>query len=288
MESTNLVERIEKCERILKENAKSQVFAALADALRAKGDIDQAFRVCKQGLRLHPNYGAGHLVMAKINFERKMFDWAEQELNDAVRLDGETRSTEQLRIEILLAKGNVEDSEKAIKRLRSTGASPLMLQDLQQRLEKLKKETKRRQLEQPWSGTPARPRTEREQPQSEEQFFATITLSQALDQLVQLNGVQFIVCAHSNGTVVDFRGMQMNQDVTEVAAFGVEMTRNTECDTALTTMGRPFQIAVETEDRMIVIMKLRKYNLVLFCDKRVNLGSMRLKLDEIVGRLQDA
>ena len=105
IESASLTERIEQCERILKENSKSQVFAALADALRLNGDLDQAFRVCRQGLRIHPDYGAGHLVMAKINLGRKMYDWAEQELNKAVELDGETRATEQLRVEILIAKG---------------------------------------------------------------------------------------------------------------------------------------------------------------------------------------
>ena len=105
MESASLAERIEKCERILKENSNSQVFAALADAYRSKGDLDQAFRVCRQGLRLHPEYGPGHLVMAKINFERKMFDWAEQELEEAVTLDGETRATQQLRVEVLHRQG---------------------------------------------------------------------------------------------------------------------------------------------------------------------------------------
>ncbi len=110
MESASLADRIEKCERILKENSNSQVFAALADAYRSKGDLDQAFRVCRQGLRLHPEYGPGHLVMAKINFERKMFDWAEQELEEAVSVDGETRATQQLRVEIQIAKSNFRRS----------------------------------------------------------------------------------------------------------------------------------------------------------------------------------
>src|SRR5690606_3662822 len=131
MESASLAERIEKCERILKENSNSQVFAALADAYRANGDLDQAFRVCRQGLRVHPTYGPGHLVMARISFERKMFDWAEQELGEAVTLDGETRATSQLRVEIQIAKGNFGEAELDIKKLRATGTNPLMIQDLQ-------------------------------------------------------------------------------------------------------------------------------------------------------------
>jgi tetratricopeptide (TPR) repeat protein len=113
IETASLTERIEQCERILKENSRSQVFAALADAHRLNGDLDQAFRICRQGIRTHPDYGVGHLVMAKISLGRKMYDWAEQELDKAVELDGETRLTEQLRVEILLARQYGEASQQS-------------------------------------------------------------------------------------------------------------------------------------------------------------------------------
>jgi predicted regulator of Ras-like GTPase activity (Roadblock/LC7/MglB family) len=263
------------------------VFAALADALRSKGDLDQAFRVCRQGLRLHPNYGAGHLVMAKINFERKMYDWAEQELAEAVRFDGETRATDQLHVEIMIARGNVHDSELALKKLRTSGANPLMLQDLQQRVDRLKKDHKRRGIDQALPQGKPHQQTEMPEIKAPSKRTSPITLSQALDELLHLYGVQFIVCAHANGTVVDHRG-NSTLDITEAAAFAVEMCRNAQTETALNAFGNAFQIAVETEERMIVIMKFDRYNLVLFCDKRVNLGSMRLKLDEIAENLQDA
>lgn len=286
IESASLTERIEKCERILKENTKSQVFASLADALRAKGDLDQAFRVCRQGLRIHPDYGLGHLVMAKVNFERKMYDWAEQELNEAVRLDGESRNTEQLRIEIHIAKGNVEEGLLALKRLKTTGANQLMIADLQQRLERQKKESKRRQAEQ--SRRPARTTTQWSDraPSTDTVAAPTVTLSQGLDALMGLTYVQSIICAYSDGTVVDHRGTPA-QDVSEIAAFATEMRRIADGETATACFGAPQQIAVETEDRMIVIIRFSRYTLALFCEKGFNLGSMRLKLDEIVNNLQD-
>ncbi|MGB5107979.1 MAG: hypothetical protein WBP29_11115 [Candidatus Zixiibacteriota bacterium] len=292
MESASLAERIEKCERILKENSNSQVFASLADAYRSKGDLDQAFRVCRQGLRLHPEYGPGHLVMAKINFERKMFDWAEQELVEAVTLDGETRATQQLRVEVFIAKGNFVEAENAIKKLRAAGLNPMMIQDLQQRLERQKKETRRRRVDQTSNHGPApaggfgpgggagRPVAVAAEPQM-------ITLSQALDRLAQFAGVRCVVCTNHDGTVIDNRGTA-ERDCAEIAAFGVEMCRNAESEAAYASLGEPHQIWVETQNAMILIVKLSRYGIVLMCDKEVNSGSMRLALDEIIDRLLDS
>jgi predicted regulator of Ras-like GTPase activity (Roadblock/LC7/MglB family) len=284
IEAASLTERIEQCERILRENSKSQVFAALADAHRLNGDLDQAFRVCRQGIRVHPDYGAGHLVMAKISLGRKMFDWAEQELNRAVELDGETRATEQLRVEILIAKGNIADAEIAVKKLRASHANPLLVQDLQQRLERQKKDHKRRQTEGPpgmrRSGSSAAESIEVVKPRN------PLTLSQVLDQMMKLSFVESIVCAHTDGTVVDHRG-DPNEEIQAIAAFGLEMCRHADSDSAVEQFGEVSQIAVETEERTIVIMRFSRYNLVLYCKKGVNVGAMRLKLDEIKENLQD-
>ncbi|TFH64596.1 MAG: tetratricopeptide repeat protein [Candidatus Zixiibacteriota bacterium] len=286
IETASLTERIEQCERILKENSKSQVFAALADAHRLNGDLDQAFRVCRQGIRTHPDYGAGHLVMAKISLGRKMYDWAEQELNKAVELDGETRLTEQLRVEILIAKGSIGEAESAIKRLRASSANRLLLQDLQQRLERQKKELKRRQVE-PFPGARrTAPNTEMDTTRVVVRPKTPLTLDQVLDQLLKLPSVESIVCAYSDGTVVDHRG-DPEDDIPAIAAFGIEMCRNAETETAVDVFGETRQIAVETEKRIIVIMKFSRYNLVLYCEKGINVGALRLKLDEVTENLQD-
>lgn len=291
VESASLAERIEKCEQILKENANSQVFAALADAYRTKGDLDQAFRICRQGLRLHPNYGPGHLVMAKINFGRKMFDWAEQELDEAVTLDGETRATQQLRVDVFIAKGNFVEAENAIKKLKATGVNPLMIQELQQRLDRQKREARRRRVDQPSSngqqpagGFGANTGTGRVATVSEPQ---TVTLSQVLDRLEAFAGVRCVVCANHDGTVIDNRG-KVERDCSEVAAFGMEMCRHAESDAAYASIGDPHQVWVETQDATILIVKLSRYGLVLMCDKEVNSGSLRLTLEEMLERLLDS
>jgi predicted regulator of Ras-like GTPase activity (Roadblock/LC7/MglB family) len=286
METATLSDRIDKCERILKENSNSQIFAALADAYRANGDLDQAFRVCRQGLRLHPEYGAGHLVMARINFERKMYDWAEQELLESIQLDGETRASEQLRVEIMIAKGQLDKAEQAVKSLRGKGVSPLLVQDLLQRVERSRREQARRRAEPADTGmsklfaaneTKATEPVEKPKP---------LTLGEVLDQLAEVEGVIDLICARSDGEIVDNRG-HCKRDPVEMAAFGVEMFNAANTGDARSVFGSPEQIVVETEDEFLMIMKLRRYDLVLTCAKDINLGSVRLRLDMLVERLQE-
>ncbi len=285
MEAATIAERIDQCERILKENSRSQVFAALADALRLNGDLEKAFRVCRQGLRIHPDYGAGHLVMAKISLGRKMYDWAEQELTKAVEFDGETRATEQLRVEILIGKGSYSEADAAIRKLRVAGANPLLVTDLHQRLERQKKESKRRNIDQS-TGAPRGKGSEAKTAAPVAKPKTPLTLGQALDQLAALPFVDSIVCAHTDGTPVDHRG-DSPQDINETAAFGVEMCRIAETENAIANFGEAQQIAVENGERTIVIMKFSRYNLVIYCQKGINLGAMRMRLEDIRDNLQD-
>jgi predicted regulator of Ras-like GTPase activity (Roadblock/LC7/MglB family)/predicted Zn-dependent protease len=107
-------ERISKCEEILSQNPESLVFAALADAYRKKGDLSRAFHTCSQGLKLHPTYGPGHLVMARINLERGMYTEAEKELASAEQSDGRTRATELLLAQILIKRDQPKEARMGL------------------------------------------------------------------------------------------------------------------------------------------------------------------------------
>lgn len=100
-------DRITKCEKILNSNPGSQIFAALAEAHRRNGNIDAAFQVCQKGLKNHPNYGSAHVVMAKINLDKGLYDWAEKEIEKASSLGGNAHAIEALRCEAMLQKGEI-------------------------------------------------------------------------------------------------------------------------------------------------------------------------------------
>ena len=112
-----IVERIAKCQKILQSNPGSQIFAALAEAHRKKGDPDSAFRVCQKGLKMHPDYGSAHVVMAKINLDKGMYDWAEMEVTKAAATGANTHAVALLRSEILIYQGKRDEAASQLSKM---------------------------------------------------------------------------------------------------------------------------------------------------------------------------
>ncbi len=63
----------------LQQNPDSLIFARVAEALLVRGKVDEAIRICEEGIRKHPYYVTGHMVLGKCYLQKKMFDLAEKE-----------------------------------------------------------------------------------------------------------------------------------------------------------------------------------------------------------------
>lgn len=113
-----LDERIDKCLAILADNPHSQVFAALADTYRKRGEFGRAFAVCKSGLKHHPDYAPAHIVMAKLYLHQGMYQDALNSLKHAEAQDGVTRASEYLEAEILIGTRDFDAAHAMIERLR--------------------------------------------------------------------------------------------------------------------------------------------------------------------------
>ena len=133
-----LDERIERCLAILADNPHSQVFAALAEAYRRRGEFGRAFAVCKSGLKHHPNYAPAHVVMAKLYLHQKMHSDAMASLRKAVENDGATRATDFLEAELYLDMGEFASAEPIIERLRRSERRNPAVVDLVTRLKELR------------------------------------------------------------------------------------------------------------------------------------------------------
>ena len=128
--AVEIEDRIIKCRKILESDPNSQIFAALAEAYRKKGELDKAFRICQGGLRIHPSYGSAHVIMAKINLDRGLYDWAEAEVNKAAEIDGRSRAIDLLLAEIYLFKGDYKSSVKLLNRLLQVDPENLQIKKL--------------------------------------------------------------------------------------------------------------------------------------------------------------
>jgi len=142
--TAELDERIFKCRKIIEEDPNSQIFAALAESYRKKGELDKAFRVCQSGLKIHPSYGAAHVVMAKINLDRGLYDWAEIEAQKAMELDGRTRTLELLLAEIYIYKGEFDQAIKLLKQLHDADPNNAQISKLLDIARKLPEENRAR------------------------------------------------------------------------------------------------------------------------------------------------
>jgi hypothetical protein len=134
---TELDERIERCLAILADNPHSQVFAALAEAYRRRGEFGRAFSVCRSGLKHHPDYAPAHIVMAKLYLHQNMIPEATAAVTEAVRIDGQTRATDMLEAELHLAQGDTGAAKAVISRLRQAQPRNPALRELNQALKKL-------------------------------------------------------------------------------------------------------------------------------------------------------
>lgn len=71
--------KFDNLKSILQQNPDSVIFARVAEALLMRGKTDEAIRICEEGIRKHPYYVTGHMVLGKCYLEKKMFDLAEKE-----------------------------------------------------------------------------------------------------------------------------------------------------------------------------------------------------------------
>ncbi len=278
MELLELEERIEKCRRILSDHPDSQIFAALAEAYRKKGELDKAFEACRGGLKNHPDYGAGHLIMAKVNFDREMYSEAEKELLLAIKLDGRTRVTEQLLVQIMIKKGEFKEAKSILEKLLSTDKKNLTLKSLLEEIQKGLKEQKKR-------GVILKPidtfSPEEEKPQPVEK---NLPYSEALFSLTSLPNLMGALIVGEDGLVRENR-LKIDLDQESSGAITAELFREITAGLPKIDYGELQQFLLETDEFIFWTMKLKKYILLLICRGEANLGYLKIRVEQILARL---
>lgn len=109
------IESIEKYQEILRKDPNSQVFAALADAYRELGLIDQAEKVARHGIQRHPSYVSGFVALGRILMAKESWKDAEFSLSKATSLSPENILAHQLLGQIYLAGNRPAEALRAYK-----------------------------------------------------------------------------------------------------------------------------------------------------------------------------
>jgi predicted regulator of Ras-like GTPase activity (Roadblock/LC7/MglB family) len=289
---SDIDERIAKCNKILDENPSSQIFAALADAYRKKGELDKAFRICQNGLKVHPNYGSAHLVMAKINLDKNMYDWAETEVQKAVELDGATRATDLLLSEIYIYKGEFNKACRMLESLHQADPDNEQIKKLLEIARRIPMDADH-VIEATGAAAGAdRPEPEPEKPQApvhatDEPAVAPepdLNHKQMLKALVATPGIDGVILLNSDGLVIE-AVWNVPGETDVVGALATEAARFATSQMRDSGFGNLMSMMIETPDSIIYLAGAKAKLLTVVCSETVNLGGLKMKLATLLPRL---
>jgi tetratricopeptide (TPR) repeat protein len=280
---TELDERIIKCREILDEDPNSQIFAALAETYRKKGELDKAFQICQNGLKLHSKYGAAHVVMAKINLDRGLYDWAEAEAQKAAEVEGRTRSIELLMAEISIYKGEFDAAIKILKSLQQFDPDNSQIQKLLEIAHKIPEEQtqiiKGNKLSKSLNDKKTTVIVNNNQDLIPEQV--NLKSPDILEKAVSIPNVNGALFVNQEGLIIDFRwGMKLDQNICGAAL--VDMGHEMDEHLLNGSFGRMISVLIETKDLVYYIIRNSNGAFIFVASADVNLGSLRLNIDKLM------
>lgn len=295
MNTSQIEERIAKCRQILEANPRSQIFAALAEAYRKLGDLKSALDVCNDGIRMHPDYGSAYLVLAKIARDQKRFAEAEQAALQAIQLEGRTRSAELLLSDVYLQTAQFTKAESILSRLAEADPGNESVRRLRALAKKASAAAAVNQSgtvslaqisasdldaeagDGPWAPAPrtapAKP-TPAPAPAAPEISWEAIMA--ALERYPHILGKMTV--GYDGMLLKSDHGIQSEAE--NAAAMAADLYGAVRGEWPLDRFGALDQVLVETGLSSWWIWPFPDFLLVLWCDPQINMGPLRMRLNQ--------
>lgn len=281
---TELDERISKCGKILDTDPNSQIFAALAEAYRKKGELEKSFRVCQAGLRIHPSYGPAHVVMAKVNLDRGLYDWAEIEANKAVDIDGRTRSIELLLAEIYLYKGEFHTAIRLLRKLHNADPDHAQIKKLLEIACRLPEE----QVASFGGAVDSQPASDEngtaagETPEEQPTLF---TAREIVERSTAVTGIDGALFLNLEGLVVESNWSLQIEPSVCAATLG-DIGKAVDQELVRNSFGSLRTVLIETEQPTFYLVRVADGVFLFATRDSANLGTLRMKIQNLVTRYQ--
>jgi predicted regulator of Ras-like GTPase activity (Roadblock/LC7/MglB family) len=282
IDSIEINDRIAKCERILEANPQSQIFAALADAYRKKGDIQRALEICADGLDIHPDYPSARVVMAKICLAKENYEAASEELKKAISLAGRTRIIDFLEAEIHIRLGRKAEAGAILSSLAASDPSDENVKELMALLEKAEHETTSN-LAIPPPVKAVSPRNEVQfipQLKSEHREKKEMSLSLAISILKTMPRVLGVIAVDHDGMILEARFDSLRTK-DEFAAFSKEIFDSARACLEKIALGVCSEVLIETASHKLWIFSKEKYLLLVYSRDDASMGALRLRIDDL-------
>jgi tetratricopeptide (TPR) repeat protein len=280
--SVELDERIGKCQKILEVDPNSQIFAALAEAYRKKGELDKAFRICQNGLKIHPSYGSAHVVMAKINLDRGLYDWAEAEAKKAAEVDGMTRTNELLLAEIYIYKGDFNRAISLLKKLSLADPTSSQIKKLLEIAQRIPEEqTRITGISAYHDDTP--PEVEAATPESAvaDQPVEELAPKELLTRAIRIPGIDGALFINHEGLVIDSEWV-LKLDLTTCGAALGEIGNALSSELVKSSFGNFQAVLIETAQVTFYLIKKHDGLFLFVANESANLGTLRMKIENLL------
>jgi tetratricopeptide (TPR) repeat protein len=106
----------------------AQAFAALGEAYRRAGRLEEAIEVCRRGLALHPDYGTTRFVLAKAIRDGGDVDGAWMEVRRFLEREAEHEPALRLAVECALRRADPQGALQCLMRLSALDPDDRLVQ----------------------------------------------------------------------------------------------------------------------------------------------------------------
>jgi predicted Zn-dependent protease len=124
---------IARLKRVVRASPDSLQFVSLGEALRCRGELDEAYRVLRSGLRYHPNLHSAQSTLARVLAERGEAGPALELVNGLLRRDPADRSLLVLQTGLLIALDRRREAAAVLGRIPSSDPEHARLSERLQR-----------------------------------------------------------------------------------------------------------------------------------------------------------
>lgn len=100
-----------------KKNPRSRVFAPLAESFRKLGMLEDAYKILKEGLRHHPDYTLGYIVLAHCYYDEQKYELTYNTLRPIVKQNADNISLQKIFALSCMQLGHLEEALDTFKYL---------------------------------------------------------------------------------------------------------------------------------------------------------------------------
>lgn len=100
-----------------KKNPRSRVFAPLAESFRKLGMLEDAYKILKDGIRNHPNYTLGYIVLANCYYDEGKFELTYNTLRPIINKNADNISLQKVFAQACIHLGHLEEALDTFKYL---------------------------------------------------------------------------------------------------------------------------------------------------------------------------